>query len=429
MRALSAGRERMEAELARLVACDTSFPPGAGYAAFADLIEALLAPLGGEARRIEVPEALWAAPGARGPRVNLIARPALGSADAPELTIYFHADTAPVGHGWIRPPLRLTVEGERLYGRGTADMKGAMAASLAALRALREAGAALAFRPVLAFCTDEEGGRHPGVRHLAERGLLAEPILNLNGGATPRVWAGCFGSIDLAFRFVGRAAHSGDPGDGVNAVEAAAPALEALLALKREVERRTSALPPPPWRDGPLTARLSVTRLRAGEKGSALPGLFEMVVNRRYAPEEEADAVVAEIRATVAEAVAGGPLIDWSMEETGHLPPVVDPDGPLTERWTQAQSAGFGVPREAFRRFGSSTSSDFGWVQRAGLSEIMLGGLSRPDANVHGPDEHTTRADLMGLAQSVALFLDADFDPDAPSEGALASPTEETAPS
>ena len=66
---------------------------------------------------------------------------------------------------------------------------------------------------------------------------------------------------------------------------------------------------------------------------------------------------------------------------------------------------------DAFKHFGSSTSSDFGWVQRAGIQHMMLGGLSRPDRNVHGPDEYTTRADLLGLSRSVYCMLSAEFNP------------------
>ena len=48
-------------------------------------------------------------------------------------------------------------------------------------------------------------------------------MLSFNGGAVPRIWAGCFGSFDLLVRVQGRAAHSGEPAGGVNAIEAALP--------------------------------------------------------------------------------------------------------------------------------------------------------------------------------------------------------------
>jgi succinyl-diaminopimelate desuccinylase len=50
-----------------------------------------------------------------------------------------------------------------------------------------------------------------------------------------------------------------------------------------------------------------------------------------------------------------------------------------------------------------------GWVQRAGIQEILLGGLIRPDSNAHAPDEFTTIDDVVGLARAVLLYLAADF--------------------
>ena len=50
-----------------------------------------------------------------------------------------------------------------------------------------------------------------------------------------------------------------------------------------------------------------------------------------------------------------------------------------------------------------------GWVQQTGVKEILLGGLSRPDRNIHAANEHTTIEDLMGLARSILFYLAKDF--------------------
>ena len=399
-------------DLGRLVAVETSFPPGAGYGAFADLLESLVEPLGFACERVTVPADLYASTGVSGERVNLIAA---RDGSAPPLAIYFHTDTVPPGEGWSSPPFALTSRDGTHYGRGTADMKGAIACVLAALKAAEAAGLPLAYRPSLLFCTDEEGGLYPGIRWLAESGKLAPGahLINLNGGAVPRIWAGCFGSLDLRVRFFGRSAHSGDQVDGVNALEQALPALNALIALKAEVEQRVSALPAPPHVvDGKLRARLSLTAAQGGAKGSALPGRFEIVVNRRYMPEEEADDVLAEIEDCLAEAVDKSTLLGHEIETVGHLAPVRDPRGPHWPRWQSALAEGFGWPPEDFRAYGASTSSDMGWIQPAGIQEILLGGLARPDRNVHAADEHTTDEDLKGLARSVLLYLSRDFAPE-----------------
>ncbi len=396
-------------DLSRLIAVDTSFPPGDGYAAFADLLEDLLGPLGFAFRRVSVPREMWFAGdgSGAGERVNLLAARA---SNLEPCSLYFHTDTVPAGAGWSRPPFALTREGARLYGRGAADMKGAIAAALAALRAARAQGVALRYDPVLLFCTDEEGGLYPGVRYLAEQGLIRGHLMNFNGGAAPRVWAGCFGSIDLMIRVSGRGGHSGDPGDGVNAVEESVPLLQALMALKARVEARASALPPPPHFNGrPLSSRLTVAAAQGGQKGSSLPARFDVLVNRRYAPEEDFAAVRAELEATVAEAMRHSRARAVETEIIGHLAPVADPTGPHWPRWCAAMARGFGFPPERFRAWGSSTSSDMGWVQRAGASEILLGGLVRPGCNAHAPDEFTTVEDVTALARAILLYLSADF--------------------
>lgn len=407
-RRIAAGETAWIALLERLIAADTCFPPGAGYAAFADLLEDAFVPLGFRCRRVEVPPSLWQGEGsqAEGARVNLIAEPAQRT--LPACGIYVHTDTVPPGEGWTRPPLALTREGDRLYGRGTADMKGTIAAVFAALAAARAEALPLALDPVLLFCTDEEGGLFPGVRFLAEQGLIeGEQLICLNGGAVPRVWAGCFGSLDLAIRIEGRAAHSGDPTpEAVNAVEAALPILEALAALKSRVEARVSALPAPPHRAGPLTARLNVTAIHGGAKGSALPGLCTILVNRRVMPEEAMAAAQAELEQTVAQA-ARGSRARVTTAVVGRLDPVIDPDAPgrFWPRWQAALTWGFGWDPGSFRRWGASSSSDMGFVQRAGIREILLGGLARPDNRVHAADEFTTTEDVTALARALLAYL------------------------
>ena len=409
--AIGRDEKAIVADLAKLIAIDTSFPPGEGYGAFADLMEQLLAPFGFGFRRVTVPKSLWfaGAGSGDGERINLLAeRPATTK----ELcSLYYHADTVPPGAGWTRPALELTRDGRRLYGRGAADMKGTIASTLAAFRAIERANLKLRFDPMLLFCTDEEGGLYPGVRYLAEQKMLRGHLINFNGGAAARIWAGCFGSIDLMIRVCGRGGHSGDPGSGVNALEEAIPLLQALQALKQRVQTRQSAMPSPPHYEGrPLTALLTIAAATGGQKGSSLPTRFDIVVNRRYAPEEDFATVCAELEGTITEAMKGSRATKVETRLSGHLAPVSDPTGPHWPRWQAALAQGFGFAPGSFRAWGSSTSSDMGWVQRAGVKEILLGGLTRPGCNAHAPDEFTTIDDVVSLAQATLLYLSADFD-------------------
>lgn len=80
--------------------------------------------------------------------------------------IITHMDIVPVGGGWTKPPLQLTVENGMMFGRGVIDDKGPAVASLWALLAALEAGAVLNKRIVLLFGGDEESGMRCTRRYL-----------------------------------------------------------------------------------------------------------------------------------------------------------------------------------------------------------------------------------------------------------------------
>ena len=414
LESIEADHDSLIDDLQRMIAVDTCFPPGAGYGDFAELMETLVAPLGLHTRRVTVPEALWQTRSgeAHGERINLVARQ---PGEQEVCSLYFHVDTVPPGDGWTYPPLQLTETDGKLIGRGTADMKGSVAATLAALRAAQRFKLPLRYCPSLLLCTDEEGGLYPGIRYLAEQRLVEGHILSFNGGAAPRIWAGCFGSIDLKIIVTGRSSHSGEPVDAINAIEQSLPLLNALHALKAQVQQRSWPMPAPPHYNGsPLISRMTLAAAHGGSKGSTVPAQFEILINRRYAPQEPFEAVMGELKECIETAMADTQALAVEHEVIGHLAPVADPTGPHWPRWQAALGVGFGFSAEQFQCYGSSSSSDMGWVQQAGIQEILLGGLIRPESRIHAADEYTTRSDLVALAQSILAYLAADFTPPAP---------------
>jgi len=408
---IEAGLDRAVAELGRMIAVDTTFPPGEGYDAFATLMEDVLAPLGFRMRRVTVPEALWKIEGgpASGPRINLVAEI---PGEKPACSLYFHVDTVCAATGWTRDPFRLTEEDGVLYGLGAADMKGAIAAAVHAVHIARETGLELAYRPQFLLCTDEEGGLYPGIRYLAEEGEIAGHLLNFNGSATPRIWGGCFGSFNLQVTVEGHAVHAADgnrAGRGVNAIEAALPMMQAVQVLRPAVASRISALPPAPGA-APLAAQISITVANGGTCGGQVPDRFIFQVSRRYAPEESFAAARAEIEDAIRAAAPEGARLRFDL--VGHLTPTADPEGPHYPRWIRAVQEGFGYKPDDFAKWGAASASDSGYVQQAGVAqEIILGGLIRPSSNAHGAEEHTTRADLAALTKTILTYLSAGFEP------------------
>ncbi|MBW4024498.1 MAG: acetylornithine deacetylase [Proteobacteria bacterium] len=151
------------------------------------------------------------------------------------LALSGHVDTVPVeGQNWTSDPFTLRAEGGRLYGRGTADMKGFVAACLAAIPDIQAARLA---KPVHLFLSYDEEVSCNGARRLiediGESGwkpdlcLVGEPSLL-------QPITGHKGRLAMRVTVRGRAGHSSNPAVGVNAVAAAA---EAVSWIARDAGR------------------------------------------------------------------------------------------------------------------------------------------------------------------------------------------------
>nr|WP_237182325.1 M20/M25/M40 family metallo-hydrolase [Roseomonas marmotae] len=315
-------------------------------------------------------------------------------------TIYFRTDTFPAGDGWTRPPFALTRQSSRLYGRGTTGMKGAVAAVWAALRAADAVGLGLSYDPVLLFCADREDGLHPGLRHLVAEGAVEGHAMCLDGPAAPRIWAGSLGSIRLAITLSGTEPDQQRP--AVNPIEAMAPVVARLTELKEEIEARCSV---GQSADEPFPA-LSMSSIHGGKTGAIWPDTCDLVLDRSYGAQEEFGKVLAELQDAVREGFGESAYLKLQTRLVGHCPPVSSPDqGPNWPRWKQALSWGFGYPTTRLRRWTSQEGSPMGFVQQAGVSEILQGGLHHPNSAPHGPDEFTTIEDVESLARAVLAYL------------------------
>ncbi|OWJ74805.1 M20/M25/M40 family metallo-hydrolase [Haematobacter genomosp. 1] len=165
---------------------------------------------------------------------NLILR-WCGGREAPRLIISCHIDTYPVGDPaeWLRAPFG-EIDGGRFYGRGSADMKGGIAASLGAMAILAEIAPEIAAQTALVLAGDEEA--------MAERGtgFLIEDFPDWAGAATivpdvgsPRIIrTGEKGMLWLDIEVTGKAAHSAHKHLGENAIVRLMSILDALKELE-----------------------------------------------------------------------------------------------------------------------------------------------------------------------------------------------------
>jgi len=293
----------------RLIAIPTENPPGNHYAEAAALIRAELDHLG------------FADTHAAGDCV-------LSFIGEGARTLYFsgHYDVVPAqDRGQFEPEIR----GANLFGRGSSDMKAALAAMMYAVKALRDTSPALTGRLGLIFVPDEETAGPRGSRYLADAGLLGR---NAIGMLTPEptggvVWNANRGAITLQVTVKGKSAHVGRQSEGVNAFERMLAVADRLLALKREVESRATS-----FRISPDGVRRSVLMLggccQSGSNFNVVPESCCFTIDRRINPEESLEEEKRRLFAVLDEARAGGIEIDIEILQEAESSGVPE-DGPL----------------------------------------------------------------------------------------------------
>lgn len=174
-------------------------------------------------------------PGPEGDRANLFIT--IGPRDVPGYILSGHTDVVPAGESeWTTDPFKLHKDGNRLYGRGTTDMKGFLACALASLPML--ASRSLEKPLHLAFSYDEEAGCR-GVPHLLSKlpDLCAEPLGAIIGEPScMQAVRAHKGKAAARLEVIGRSGHSSRPDLGLNAVHAMAGVIAKATAYGQTLE-------------------------------------------------------------------------------------------------------------------------------------------------------------------------------------------------
>ena len=158
-----------------------------------------------------------------------------------------HIDTMPPGDlgEWRTPPFEPSIQDGKLYGLGSADMKGGLMASAMAVKLLKEDGYELPGDVMVTSVCDEEGGGN-GSMVAAMNGLRADGVINCEGTDDELVLAH-MGFVFFRVDFVGKANHSGAKWLGVSAIEKAWKVINALSEMEHQwlLEYRHPLLPAP----------------------------------------------------------------------------------------------------------------------------------------------------------------------------------------
>jgi len=293
-----------------------------------------------------------AAPG----RPNVVAR--IGPDDAPSLMLNGHLDVVGV-EGMVHQPFSADLRGGRIYGRGSADMKGGLAAICAAAAT---GTSRKSERQVLIAAVVDEEYESLGMRALLAAGVHAELAIITE----PTRLAICpahrgFAWFDVELR--GKAAHGSRYDVGVDAITHAG----LLLAELDRLEHTREAGP-----THPLLGRgsLHASKIEGGVGMSTYPERCSLAIERRTIPGESAEKATREITDACARVKSGRPEFDARVTlSTAQLPSDVPVDAPVVRRLAGAvEREGIPVSIE-----GLSAWTDAALLNEAGIPTVCFG--------------------------------------------------------
>lgn len=328
-------------------------------------------------------------PGPEGDRSNLFAT--IGPADVPGYILSAHLDVVPAPPaGWTSDPFQLRKDGERLFGRGSVDMKGFVACVLAAVPHFT--GLSLRAPIHIALSYDEEVGCR-GVRHLLPHlsTLAARPVGCIVGEPTGmRPVLLHKGKISQRVTVLGRAGHSSRPDLADNAIHAALD----LMAAARDHARMLASEGPRDDRFEPPYSTLQIGTVQGGIAVNVVPDRCSFDLEARAVPGASPRDLMAPIEAAVEQvrqaAREGARAISVETEVLSEYPALDladnHPLAELTERIAE-------LPRQAAVSFGTEA----GLFQEAGVASIVCG--PGDVTRAHQPDEYIRTDELAhGLA-------------------------------
>jgi acetylornithine deacetylase len=302
---------------------------------------------------------------------NVIAYRHGEDADRSDADIASDADRpllALVGHHDVVPPAEQQTTDEdiegayvverrdgRIYGRGSADMKGAVAACLLAFRdASVPAGRDLA---VASFVGEETGGE--GARHAIDEGfvpdyaLIAEGSTNYSKSGVTDVAVAHKGRRASTLVATGASAHASEPAAGENAIYRACDAVEVVRDLDTP---KTTVF------GEQITGSVVVTEFHGGDTWNVIPDRCTVTIDERTVPDVRADLAQAADRAGV----------EWVVEQD--LPPMGCSDDAFATAALEATRAvhderGLDTPEHVVKPH----ATDAGWLAAAGTACVVSG--------------------------------------------------------
>lgn len=326
-----------------------------------------------------------------------------GSGGGRSLILNGHIDTVELGDpaAWSVPPLSGAVIGDRLFGRGSCDMKGGLVGNLFALTALRRAGVEVAGNVVVQSTVSEEDGGAGALaavlrKYVADGALISEPT---NLAIVPAQG----GSMMFRLRVPGLSAHACVRDEGVSAIENFSYLHRGLLEFEA---RHNAEIAHPLYAGMRNKAPLNVGKVTGGSWPSSVPESLVAEGRAGFVPGEELAAFKTRLTAEVG-ALADAhpwlrehrPSLEWLPGQ--FVPADIPPDAPLVTELARAWQDVTGAPAtiEAV-----TYGADMRHFVHVGNTPCLMFGAGDV-RQAHAPDESIPLPDLFTAVAATAVFV------------------------
>lgn len=327
----------------------------------------------------------------------------IGAGRGRTLVLNGHVDVVPAGEPerWTVPPWQGTLRNGRLYGRGTADMKGGLCCALAAVRALQDAGIRIPGRVVIHSVVGEEDGGMGTLAtirrgHTGNGGIVLEPTNLVIAPAQA-------GAFNFRITVPGLAAHGALRTEGVDPIEKFIGLYRAIQKLER---RRNGRPRHPLFADQALPYPICIGTVRAGVWASTVPESLICEGRLGIAVDEDPQEARQELENAVAVAAATDdwlrehpPVLEWWGGQ--FVPAVIPAEHPAVTTLAGACQAATGtLPPVRGMPFGA----DMGLLINHGNTPTVLFGPGDV-RQAHAPDEFVSVDQLLAATRTLVLAI------------------------
>ncbi|MEM4889662.1 MAG: M20 family metallopeptidase [Thermosphaera sp.] len=380
----------------KLVKIPTVNPPGEHYEELAEFLAKELEGIGFHVDLIRVPAEELEKHGVRLPRVIVV-----GSLKHVELSkilvLNGHYDVVPPGIGWSTDPFQPILRDGNIYGRGVADMKGALASMIAAVKAIVESRVSLGGNILFVATPDEETGGHLGAGYLVKKKIIRGDACIIGEPTEPdKVDIAEKGALWVELITYGKAAHGSMPHLGINAVEKMAKVIVSLESLKKAFAERKSKAP------FPEQVRFNTINIggviQGGAKINVVPDRCSCTLDIRVIPEDTIEAVEKTLADFLERLKREDPELKLEMKVIDRVDPAYTSE---TEEIVGVVKSAIGVVLGRSPRLGALPGfTDMRWFKEL-MPTVLYGPGSMSQAHVH--DEHVAVENLLVAAKVYAL--------------------------